>query len=320
MCVNRHSWHIHLVFSAIGTAEPFGCMILRARSTRTMPSRYRFLLPCVLALLAVKAGAQCPSVPTDTLFHNDFEGSDGGFTESGGGDWEYGVIPETLDSSNCGSTFSSPGGAFSGTHGWGTVLNSCYDNLGDTSGVGFTADLSAPGLTSAWLDFAQWFDVYVNFDYLTITANGAEIWRNDTAEESGTWLTTAVDLTPWLGQDPVSIMFNLHASTVVNRAGWYIDDVSVLACPDTAMGVHESAAPAFRAWPQPATDLLHVQLAPAMGPVTGWALYDALGRTVAQGVPDGPGTFTLRLPDLHGLAILELRSGMEVLRQRVVVR
>lgn len=276
---------------------------------------------CVLALAwALHSQAQCPGSFAVTLYSTDFEANDGGFVESGGGDWEYGVIPVTLNGATCGSTFTSPGGAHSGTKGWGTVLDGCYNNLGAFSGTGFTVDLSDPSLLSARLEFAQWFGVFVNFDYFRITANGTEIYRNDTLENSGPWMNTTVDLAPFIGQSTVDIVFDLWASTVVNRTGWYLDDVSVTACATQPLGIATPVHQGFIAWPVPTTDVLNIVPSASMGPITEWSLYDATGRQLAIGKPIVAGPFRIDVSSFPGLNILELRCGKSIYRQQVIVQ
>lgn len=264
--------------------------------------------------------AQCPDgLVVDTLFHADFESNDGGFVEGGGNDWEYGDIPVVITGGNCGSSFASPGGAHSGTKGWGTVLDGCYNNLGTASSITLNVDLSDPSLVSAKLDFAHWYNVFVNFDYLTIMANGLQIFRNDSAENSNGWVNTSVELLTFMGQPSVDIVFNLYASTVVNRAGWYIDDVLVTACRTDNTGIGETGSGGIRVWPVPAASLLQVEPPADMGPEVEWVIYDATGRTVAHGNNATGGRFSIDVSSFTGMAVLELRSAERTLRKPVVV-
>lgn len=256
-----------------------------------------------------------------TVYATDFETDDGGFVESGGGDWEYGIIPVVITGTNCESaTINSPGGAHSGTKGWGTLLDDCHQNLGAFSSVGFTVDLSDPDFTSAEMEFANWFEVFTSFDYRRITINGVEVYRNDSVAMSNGWVIQTMDLTPYLGQASVSIVFDLWATTVVNRAGWYIDDVTVTACSSTPQAITEGSSADFRAWPIPAKDVLQVELSTAMGSVHAWTLYDATGRVLAQGVPAGNDRFSIDVSKFHGLGVLELRTATGAHRQRVVMK
>ena len=284
---------------------------------RTLP----LITTIVAGSLALSSMAQCPGGTVVTVFSSDFETSNGGFVESGGGDWEYGTIPVTITGANCESaTINSPGGAHSGTKGWGTLLDDCYQNLGAFSGVGFTVNLSDPNFTSAKMEFAHWFNVFTNFDYLRITVNGTQVYKNDTTELSTGWLMQTVDLTPYLGQANVSIVFDLWATTVVNRTGWYLDDVVVTACSSIIDGIAESGNAGFRAWPIPASDVLQVEPSSAMGMVKAWTLYDATGRVMAQGVPVGNDRFSIDVSAFKGLGVLELRTANGAHRQQVVMQ
>jgi hypothetical protein len=278
------------------------------------------LITLGLACLSLQlVHAQCDSSAIVPIYSTDFEADDGGFVESGGGDWEYGVIPDTIAGLNCGSSHESPGGAHSGTKGWGTLLNDCYQNLGAFSGTGITVDLSDPALAAAQLKFAQWFDVFVNFDYMRITANGTEIYRNDTLEDSGTWRVDSVDLGSFLGQASVTLVFDLYATTVVNRAGWYIDDVSVTGCTGTPSGIADLDPQPVRVWPVPASEMLHIDASALHSAVTGWSLYDATGRVLATGNPGNGRHFSVDVADFHGVAVLDLLTGQGHLRHTVVL-
>lgn len=264
--------------------------------------------------------AQCPEGATPiTVYSSDFETDDGGLVPSVGGDWEYGAIPVVMDSSECEYWHSSPGGAYSGTHGWGTVLNNCHHNLGANSTLTLTVDLSDPSYQSAKLEFAHWYEVFVNFDYVYVSVNGTNVYMNDSAEYSGGWIEQEVDLTSHLGEPSVEIGFKLYASTVVALAGWYIDDVSVTACTSGTTGMAENERGAFLAWPVPAADVLHVVPGHAVTPVTGWTLYDASGRVLAQGERGDAQQFDIHVSPFHGVGVLELRTADGLHRQRVVM-
>lgn len=271
-------------------------------------------MACTFGLASM---AQCPTGTTETtVFFSDFESDNGGLVRSAGGDWEYGTIPVIFSAAGCESSYENPGGAHSGTKGWGTVLNGCYNNLGAYSNLTFTVDLSDPDYTSARLEFAQWFNVFVSYDYNRITVNGAEIYLNNSTQDSFGWMVTAVDLTSFVGQSTVTISFDFWASTVVNRTGWYIDDVGVYGCVAGTQAIAENEGMAFKAWPIPARDLLNVE---PTGVVTGWVLYDATGRVLAQGERRDAERFSINVSQFHGMGVLELRTTEGPRRQRVVM-
>lgn len=264
--------------------------------------------------------AQCPD-STVIVYFSNFEMGTGGLVEGGFGDWEYGSIPTMLLDSNCTSTFNNPIGAHSGNNGWGTVLRDCYENSGDTSWVELTVDLSDPAFTSAELDYWSWYEVFTNFDYIFIKVNGQQLYLNNSMAFSQVWLQQTLDLTSFLGQSTVVIRFNLFATTVVNKAGWYLDDVTVRACRSgISTAVPETGTASFRVWPNPATGVVHVRPADPDG-VGEWSLYDATGRVVRQGSANGvQGTFTLPVHGLSGMHLLEWRNARGVQRERILLQ
>jgi hypothetical protein len=161
----------------------------------------------------------------------DFEADDGGFV--GTNDWEWGTYSWA---GTCGTAYPPPG-AYSGTNMWGTVLNDCYNNLGDFSVLSFSADLT--GQSSAILQWWDWYDVFETFDYGEVYANNTLVYDRATAYVIPTeWEQHEVDLTPYAG-GVVDIEFRMFATTVVERAGWWIDDVLVgePACTPQAGGL-----------------------------------------------------------------------------------
>ncbi len=179
-----------------------------------------------------------PGVPPEAiLYFWDFEANDGGF--AGTLDWEWGVyawVGNTCDSSNY-----PPPSAYSGTHMWGTVLNTCYVNRGNNQGydtctntnpaddsiLSFNIDLTgvtAPVEMSWW----EWYDLFSNWDWAEVYANGTRVFPHcePSFVQPTAWVQQAVDLTPFAG-GPVTIEFHMMASMVVNHAGWYIDDVLI---------------------------------------------------------------------------------------------
>jgi Cys-rich repeat protein len=156
------------------------------------------------------------------LYFSDFESDNGGMT--GSLDWEWGEY--IWDNSTCDSPSEyPPPTAYSGSRMWGTVLNSCYGNLGATSILRFDVDLStaATSILSWW----DWYDVFGAFDYGVVYVNDSVVYDRTTSYVVPTdWEYHEVDLTPFVG-GMATIEFRMYASTVVNKAGWYVDDVLV---------------------------------------------------------------------------------------------
>ncbi|MBV6405137.1 MAG: hypothetical protein GFGODING_01903 [Flavobacteriales bacterium] len=269
--------------------------------------------------LSLGAAAQCPD-STAMLFNSDFETGNGGLVTSGYPDWEHGAIGTQLVDSLCTSTFNNTIGAHSGTQGWGTVLRDCYHNSGDTSVVGLTVDLSDPAYTGAELRFWHWWEVFTNFDYIFIRVNGQQVYLNNSQQFSQVWVQQTIDLSPFLGLSAVNITFHLYATTVVNKAGWYLDDMQVTACLPSSgsTAMDERPAVGLWAWPNPAEGTLHVR-STGPGPRS-WRLLDLGGREVLQGSSAGADTWTIDTEGLAGAHVLELRTPRQVLHRRVLLR
>ncbi|MCD6417956.1 choice-of-anchor J domain-containing protein [bacterium] len=153
-------------------------------------------------------------LPFATIFNYDFEGSDGGFTVSGGG-WEWGVPT------------SGPGAAHSGTHLWATVLDGNYENSADYILMTPEIDLSYfdPPI---YLSFWHWYEIedYWDDGYLDISTDGGMSWTNLVSYTGYdmTWRNETIDLSAYAG-DTIIIRWYLDSDGSVNYSGWYLDDV-----------------------------------------------------------------------------------------------
>jgi hypothetical protein len=173
-----------------------------------------------------------------TVFFSDFEADNGGGV--GTLDWEWGVYAWA---GTCGTQYP-PATAFSGSSMWATVLNECYNNLGNNSGysstgacsntntaddsiLSFTIDLT--GLSEAWLYWWEWYDVYSYWDWAEVYVNGTVVFQH--CESSYTvptqWVQQEVDISAFVG-GVATIEFHMMASSVVERSGWFIDDLLIL--------------------------------------------------------------------------------------------
>jgi len=161
--------------------------------------------------------AQASSSESSVTF--DFEADNGGFTQTN--DWEWGAYgwvgtnPDSLP----------PPSAHSGSNMWGTVLNNDYNNIGDWSNLTYIIDLTDSSISDAQLNWWDWYDLWETWDHGEVYVNGVEVL--DMATEyipASAWIQEALDLSPYIGSTP-TVMFSMYATTVVSRAGWYIDDV-----------------------------------------------------------------------------------------------
>lgn len=177
-----------------------------------------------MRILGIWAAAMiaATSASAVTLYESGFEGTDGGWVSGGFGDWARGAIATPL--SGCDAVAVAgpgPSGANGGAEVWGTVLGGCYTNSGATSTLTQSFDLT--GATTATFAWAQFYQVFFDFDRGALTANGDTLFAIDSRDEVD-WETRMVDLTPYVG-GVVTLEFSLFASSVVNLSGWYLDDM-----------------------------------------------------------------------------------------------
>jgi len=167
-------------------------------------------------------------IPTNFYF-SDLEANDGGWVESGFGDWEVGTIITGAYQTCDDSPRPEPNGAYSGVNVWATNLDGCYVNSGASNTISQTFDLSELSAPIA-LEWWHWFEVFEPFDFAKVFVNGNELWRTPGSTATADWLNESIDLSPYAGNASVTIEYVLNATTVVNRMGWYLDDIGISYC------------------------------------------------------------------------------------------
>ncbi|MEN8164838.1 MAG: serine protease, partial [Acidobacteriota bacterium] len=175
--------------------------------------------------------------PDVLFFAQDFDTDDGGL--AGTLDWEWGDVYNWA-ATGCDGSNAPPAAPHSGSGMWGTVLNGCYNNRGNNTGydtcdntnpgddsiLSFQVDLA--GTASAQLCWWEWSDLYLPWDWGQVYANGELVFEHCGGDYSAPteWVQQCVDLSAY-GGALVDLEFHMMASTVVNYAGWYIDDLEV---------------------------------------------------------------------------------------------
>jgi len=170
----------------------------------------------------------CGGTAPQTFYFSDFEADDGGWTVGANGVWEHGAIVSGVGDGCDSAPTSEPTAAHSGSNVWATNLDGCYPNLGDVMTISQTFDftnLLAP-IELTWYD---WTHVFGSFDFNTVYVNGTSVYSNTTSSVFD-WQQRVVDLSAYAGNASVEIVFEVSATTVVNRLGWYVDDVSIEFC------------------------------------------------------------------------------------------
>jgi hypothetical protein len=172
----------------------------------------------------------------------DFESSCQGLAATG--DWECGQI-NFSKGTNCGTYTPTPptaGASGTGKGMWGTKLNDCYSPKGNNSGSSssscsnsnpnddsiLSVRVSIPSTWStATLTYYSWDDVNGYFDWMEIRIDGSSVKRFcNPSTKPTSWVKNTVDLSSYTGKT-ITIGFHFLASTVVQYAGWYIDDLSI---------------------------------------------------------------------------------------------
>jgi len=163
---------------------------------------------------------------------DDFELNDGGWVPSSNwsnplGDWEW---TNTYDVANwapeyTGTNVIPPPTCYSGTGMWGTKIYTNYTNSGGFNYL--TKTFNLVGILNPELRFWSWENVFGDFDFCQVAVNGTVIWGPSWDYTNTQWQERVVDLSSYAGMSEVEIQFQMYATTVVNYAGWYIDDVYV---------------------------------------------------------------------------------------------
>jgi hypothetical protein len=174
---------------------------------------------------------------SDYVEFTSFEGSDGGFTGSGG--FERG-IPTV-----------GPSSAGSGDECWGTYLNANYDNSMYATITSPAYDLT--GLTSPMMQINHWYNIELNWDggnvkisddngstwtiltptvaYPVAAVNAANVGIPGEPAYSGTntsnhWHTVQFDLSSY-DSSTVMFRFDFGSDPSIPYEGWYIDDFAL---------------------------------------------------------------------------------------------
>jgi hypothetical protein len=163
------------------------------------------------------------------IYSSDFEADDGGWDATADwdpvGDWEWGDY--RIDDYVGG--YNPPPAPYSGSKLWGTVLHGDYTNSGGSSFLSQTFDLT--GYTDVEMSFANWAEVFYSFDTAELYINGDLVYERDTDAAPTDWEIITIDMSAYDNMAGVEVVFELYATTVVERAGWYIDDVMITGVP-----------------------------------------------------------------------------------------
>jgi len=166
-----------------------------------------------------------PAGAPDYIFF-DFEDDNGGWVGSGYGDWEW-TNTYTLTGYVDNDTYvdTPPTAPYSGTGLWGTKVLGSHSNSSAWSYLRQTFDLSV--FDSPVLSLWHYMNGYNTWDYGLIKVNGTTVWGSSALAVFMPWQELAIDLSAYGGMAGVEISFEWYATSVVDYAGWYIDDIYI---------------------------------------------------------------------------------------------
>jgi C1A family cysteine protease len=159
----------------------------------------------------------------DTVFFDDMEGGDNGWTHGGTLDeWEHG-------SPQVGSR-TDPSSAYSGTKIWGNDLDGNYEDEADNYLVSPVINCKNMEKTRLW--FYRWLAVEkAIYDNAGIYVNDSLVWMNDSTYDhlDFKWHHHDIDISRYAdSQDSVRIKFVLKSDEGLHLGGWNIDDFAIV--------------------------------------------------------------------------------------------
>ena len=182
----------------------------------------------------------------ETIYCNDFEDDDGGFTHEllsgeeteGADDWQWGAA---------GGLGGDPDFAWSGSRLWGNDIspdqqwNGEYQN--DKHNRLTSVPIQVEGYDRLVLEYRRWLTVEDGYyDQARILANGETVWENHATSRSNgeehhqdeQWIQHVVELPEPDEDGNIEIAWDLETDGGLSMGGWNIDDVCVkgIVLPD----------------------------------------------------------------------------------------
>lgn len=150
--------------------------------------------------------------------------------------WEWGAPMGTANGND-------PPGAFSGTRIMGSALDAGGDYPNETTSHAESPSIDVGSYSDVRLQYRRWLTVEdALYDYAIISANGTEVWRNYMTNSGnihhldGQWVFHDVPLSEHISDGTVRVTFSLESDPGLEFGGWAIDDLCVVARPDSICG------------------------------------------------------------------------------------
>ena len=158
-----------------------------------------------------------------SIYAEDFEPGDGGFTTTAGSSWSHGAIT------------GGPGSAHSGNNAFATNRSGTYNNNENSDVISPVIDLSGETGKTLILSWWQFLVTEEDFDFASVEAsdNGGGSWTvvygEKTGVVSGAWEKQQVLLDDSYAVSNFRIRFHLRSDNSETRLGFYVDDISIQA-------------------------------------------------------------------------------------------
>ncbi|MCA8950633.1 MAG: hypothetical protein KDE27_14110 [Planctomycetes bacterium] len=178
---------------------------------------HSFRTPLFAAVFTI-AAATLPA-----QFFTDFENGADGFSATG--DWQLGS-PIGVVGSQLPNGFGGPEpvGGFSGQNCFGTVIGGLH-SPSTVSTLSRTFDFSSSHGTT--LHYREWLESGGNsFDRAQVIVNGNVEYLGD-GDSNSAFRLVSLDLSAYDGLASVVVEFVFSTTGVVERVGWYVDDVGI---------------------------------------------------------------------------------------------
>lgn len=148
------------------------------------------------------------------------------------------------------------------------------------------------------------------FSSFTLNTTGGTLTTSTFVPTTAQWAEATVSLNNFIGPDPIMIRFNYTSNGGNNL---YIDEVRTAV----TVGMEENANGITRIYPNPATDMIHVEYT---GDYAQWNMTSLEGRMISQGeLNNGNGTIDVSsLP--AGLYMIQLTNNGRTTTERVVIQ
>jgi bacillopeptidase F (M6 metalloprotease family) len=249
-----------------------------------------------LCLIALPFIAQNQTI----IWSEDFEAGIGSWYATNGV-WQVGVPT------------SGPNNSHSGVNCGATNLSGNYPDGANTRFV--TPPITLPGVSGdnrLRVRFWQWFAIENGYDHgIVQITTGGNIWHTISETEvdggGGNWTCCSVDMTGW-ADSTVRIAFYFTSDGTGTGAGWYIDDVSVVAGPEN-FNTPENFESGLGDW---SADNGQWELGiPVVGPSSAHSLSNCIGTVLNGNYTDRSNTRLIspriRLPIVNGDDRIRLR-------------